>query len=62
MHYLLECKGEASNGGGFKQDIWNGVAVLMASQPIEGGKKSLNVCKTKWTRASILYHAHTGDH
>ena len=62
MHYLLKCKGEAGNGGGFKQDVWNGAATLIASQPTEGGKKSLNICKTKWARVSILYPAHTGDH
>ena len=31
VYYLLKCKGEAGDGGGFKQDVWNGVATLMAS-------------------------------
>ena len=61
MLYLLEHKGEAGDGGGFKQDVWNGAAALMASRPTEGGKKSPNVCKTKWARVSTLYPAHTGD-
>ena len=61
VHYLLKHKREASNGSGFKQDVWNGAATLMASSPTEGGKKSPNVCKTKWARVHIPYPARTGD-
>ena len=31
VYYLLEHKAEAGYGGGFKQDVWNGAAALMAS-------------------------------
>ena len=46
--FMRKCKAEATNGASFKQDVWNGVAALMASQPTEGGEKTVAVCKTKW--------------
>ena len=39
VYYLLEHKAEASDGGGFKQDVCNGAATLIASQPTEGRKR-----------------------
>ncbi|KAF8578634.1 hypothetical protein K439DRAFT_1621178 [Ramaria rubella] len=49
INYLLEYRAEAGDGGGFKADVWLGLAEMLNQRSPEGPRITDSKCCTKWS-------------
>ncbi|KAF8578310.1 hypothetical protein K439DRAFT_1243776, partial [Ramaria rubella] len=55
IEYLVEHRADAGDGGGFKTNVWVGLADMLNKLPTDGLSKTASKCRSKWTRAHTVY-------
>ncbi|KAF8580565.1 hypothetical protein K439DRAFT_1619678 [Ramaria rubella] len=55
LDFLIDYKSEAGDGMSFKGTLWTRAAAHMVDHTSEGGVKTANACRSKWTQLKEVY-------
>ncbi|KAF8580955.1 hypothetical protein K439DRAFT_1355590, partial [Ramaria rubella] len=55
VHFLVEHKAEAGDGGNFTEATWTKVAAMLVPYYVRGAVKTPKACRQKWIRVSEQY-------